>query len=161
MLPIGKNTKEGTTLNVGSIHGGAATNVVCDLVELKGEYRAFATKNILKIEKTITQVVKKVEKTTGTKIDLLLDETSVIPPFSGDLKSEIVDYVKKASKSLKIKPLFVESYSTSDACFYSGLGFQTISICRGGTSAHSVDETLKLKDLLLTINLLHKIILQD
>ena len=158
MLPIGKDIKEGTTLNVGSIHGGSATNVVCDLVELKGEYRAFSIKNISKIENTITQIVKKVEKTTGTKIDLFLDKKSLIPPFSGDLSSEIVEHIKKVFKSLKISPLFVESFSTSDACFYSGLGYQTISICRGGSKAHSVEETLKFKDLKFTISLLQKIL---
>ena len=161
MLPIGKDSKGGTTLNIGSIHGGSATNVVCDLVELKGEFRAFTTKNISKIEKVITQVVKKVEKKTGTKIDLFLDETSVIPPFSGDLKSEIVNHVKKVAKSLKISPTFTDSFSTSDACFYSGLGYQTISICRGGSKAHSTEETLKLNDLLQTIKILHTIVLQD
>ena len=158
LLPIGKNTSKGFTLNVGIINGGSSTNVVCDKVELSGEYRAFSNKNIKLIEETIKKVVKKVESQSGAKVDVLFDEKSYIPPFLGDLKSPLVNFCKKVSSSLKITPNFSESYSTSDACFYSHMGYPTISICRGGSKAHSNEETLEFKHLKTTINLLENIV---
>lgn len=158
LIPTGKNAKNGTTLNIGKIAGGASTNVVCDSVELKGELRGFTQKAMTNLQKVILAKSKIVEKKLGVKIEVVFNEHSAIPPFSGNPNTEICNFCKKATKKAGLAPKFEKAFYTCDANFYSSKGYEAINVSRGGSNAHSNNESLLLSDLKNTISLINMLI---
>ncbi|OGE30347.1 hypothetical protein A2631_01055 [Candidatus Daviesbacteria bacterium RIFCSPHIGHO2_01_FULL_44_29] len=157
-LPIGKNSQQGWTLNIGQVHGGEATNVVCDLVTLTGEIRAFKDQTIKSVEEKISQISQKIGKRFNTQIKFKIKKSSYIPPFNGDKNSAIAKLCYQTSLSVGLKPIFKESFSTSDANNLSGKGYPTISVSRGGSNAHSNSEKLQLRHLKQTAGFLKKLV---
>lgn len=158
-LPIGRNTKEGWTLNIGKIIGGKGTNVVCDNVLLEGEIRAFDPKIMKVVEQKISTVCQKVSKVSGLKVIFEVDKESFIPPFKGKEKSEIAKVCKIATAKAGANTVFKKSFSTSDANMYSGMGHQVISVSRGGKFAHSSNEILESKELHTALKVLQELVI--
>lgn len=152
-LPMGKNEKEGWTLNLGTISGGAKTNIVCDMVRLKGELRAFSKESMGKVISLIKTYCGVVEKKYGVKVSIVFDWGGYIPPFISLKGGEIAKACASACKKIGIDSFFETSYSTSDANSFSGMGYKVISVSRGGKNVHTCKEELKLADLLKTISL--------
>lgn len=158
-LPIGRNTREGWTLNIGKISGGKGTNVVCDNVVLEGETRAFSSETMKKTEKKISDVCQEVSKKMNLTVRFEIDKDSYIPPFSGEAKSELTDECKRATIKSGAKPIFKESFSTSDANMYSGKSYKVISVSRGGKFAHSTNEILEIKELNMALKILQELVI--
>ena len=156
-LPIGRNTKEGWTLNIGIIKGGKDTNVVCDFVELKGELRAFNLKKMEFVMNLLKNSCLRFSKKYQTLIEVFFDKKEFISPFSGKKEGEINKICIKACKKLGLRCLFKKSYSTSDANSFSGKGLEVISVSRGGKNAHSNEEEVSLSDLKRTIKLVNEL----
>lgn len=159
LLPVGKNTTEGSTFNVGEIKGGGASNIVCDLVELSGEFRGFTVATMQGTKKKLLDVCQRIEKETGVTITVEFDTKSIIPPFAGDTESAIAESCRKVGKKLGFEAIFKESYSSSDANYYSGLGYPSISVCRGGTDGHTTRETLQFSDLKKAVDIVTELAL--
>lgn len=157
LLPIGKDTKEGSTFNIGAIEGGSATNVVCDLVELKGELRGFREDTMARLKEVVLKKAKEVENKTGVKIEVIFDEKGAAPPLIGNSDNEICDLCKKVALKIGLKPSFSEAFYTCDGNFYSALGYATITVSRGGSDAHAKTESLLLADLEKTVELIKEI----
>lgn len=138
-LKVGRNLKEGWTMNIGKIVGGSGTNVVCDEVIMYGEVRAFE-------KKVMDKVLDEIRKVCG-EMKMEVDEESYIPPFEGDENGELVKLCKEVSNKCGLEFKVVSSFSTSDANFYSGKGYKTISVSRGGKNAHSTEENISIADL--------------
>lgn len=157
-LPLGKNNKEKWTLNIGKISGGESTNVVCDLVELKGEFRFFNQKRVKKIKLNLQKICKQVAKEFSAKIKVDFDEKSYIPPFKGKVSGKINKICEKACDEIGLNCEFKEAFSTSDANSFSGQGFEVVSVSRGANNAHSKSEEFSLADLKKTISLLKALV---
>lgn len=138
-LKVGRNLEEGWTMNIGKIVGGSGTNVVCDEVIMYGEVRSFE-------RKVMDKVLGEIRETCG-ETNVEVDEESFIPPFEGDENGELVKLCKDVSERCGLEFKVVSSFSTSDANFYSGKGYKTISVSRGGKNAHSTEENLSIEDL--------------
>lgn len=157
-LPIGKNEKNGTTMNIGIINGGSGTNVVCDHVGLKGESRAFTPDLMIGQEKIIKQKCENTAKETGVTINFLPDDSSYIPPLDSGGKKEIIDVCETACKKLNLQCEIKTEYSTSDANFFSGFGYETVCVSAGGRNAHSVNESIKISDMIKTTKLINELV---
>lgn len=146
-LSVGRNLDEGWTMNVGKIVGGGATNVVCDEVVMSGEIRAFDKKIMDEVIKDIRQKCSQISRKSKAGIKVKIDEESYVPPFEGKPNGKLVEICQKASVACGLSFYIATSFSTSDANMYSGKGYQTISVSRGGKKAHSVDEEISIIDL--------------
>ncbi len=159
-LPLGRDLKEGWTFNIGQINGGKSTNVVCELVNLKGEIRAYDQSTMNKIAGLVQQKCDAVAKKHQIKIDFILDKSSLVPAFNGQTSGPIIEAVTQACQQNGLKAEFKSSFSTSDANNFSGQGYSVLSVSRGGKNAHSVQETLSLKDLKNAVAIVHSLIYQ-
>jgi tripeptide aminopeptidase len=157
-LPIGKKIEEGWTLNIGKISGGNSTNVVCDQVDLMGELRAFDDSVFTKMKKKIREIGEEVALITNSTIELIEEVSSYIPPFKGKATGELIDLCKKATEEVGLKWVITKSFSTSDSNFYSAKGYLVVTVSKGGESAHSVNEKIKVSHLDDTIRLIISII---
>lgn len=157
-LPHGTNEEKGTTLNVGKIKGGTATNVVPDYVVIEGEFRAFENEQINKFPNFLKKICDEISSETGVSIRSIPNEDkSYAAPFRGSRSSQICKVCAEASKKIGIKPVFKAAYYTSDANHFSEKGLETIVVSRGGKNAHSKNEEIRLRELEISSKLVQEL----
>ncbi len=144
---IKKRGKSGTT-NVGVINGGAATNVVTDLVTIRAEARShdpvFRKEIVKQIEKAFQSAVKQVKNSDGkvgkVKIEGRLDYES----FRLEKDEPTVVAAMAAVKSIGEKPNPQITNGGVDANWLSARGIPTVTLGCGQMNPHMVTEALDL-----------------
>jgi len=157
-LPIGRNVQSGSTMNIGIIHGGARTNVICDQVDLKGELRGFSVSTMHNLRLKIVSVCKQLEKEHRAKVRVVFDRADTVPPLEEIQGQLIRTACLSACRSIGIKAHFVSTFSTSDANQFSSRGYQVISVARGGADVHSTKESIHLHHVLQTAELIRQLV---
>ncbi len=141
-----------TTCNIGTIEGGVATNVVPPLVVVTGEARGH---NKAKLDAVKVSMVAAFEaavdaaKTDGADLPYL--EVIVETDFPGtDIPGdhEVVLLAKKAAANLGAEMKTKTVGGGADANIFFEKGIVTGVIGTGMTDLHTVNETIKLEDML-------------
>lgn len=145
------NTKQGrgknALVNIGTINGGKGTNVISDKVEMEGEIRSFKKKNLeYKYKMLRNQLGKSCDLFSCIyKIQIL--EDSSVPVMENSDDEKMVKIVKNASKVLGLPFFLAEGSFTSEGNFLSAKGYKVLTVCRGGTNAHSNKESITVQEL--------------
>ncbi|PRX26948.1 tripeptide aminopeptidase [Orenia metallireducens] len=137
---------EDTTANIGVIRGGQATNIVPDLVELEGEARSLRVDKLDRQTEHMADIFERSAAKFNAKVEI--DVERMYPAFDLSRNSQIVDIAVKAARAIEIKPLLQSTGGGSDANIFNGKGIPTINISVGMTDVHSIDENIKVDDLL-------------
>lgn len=146
---IEKRGKHGTS-NVGVIEGGAATNVVCDLVRLRVEARshdrAFRERIVREIEKAFSRAAKQVRSTSGqrgkVKINGRLDYEAFCLPRDNASAVAAAAAIEAAGAEVD----YAIANGGLDANWLTERGIPTVSLGCGQNNIHTVDEWLDLKE---------------
>lgn len=146
---IERQNKRGTS-NVGVIQGGAATNVVTDLVKIRAEARAhdpkFRQKIIGEIEKAFHKAAKQVRNSAGecgsVKIEGHLDYESFALPTN----SPAVELAKNAVLATGLTPEMNISNGGLDANWLTAHGIPTVTLGCGQNDIHTTAEWLDLAE---------------
>lgn len=146
---------ESATLNIGTIKGGSATNIISDSCEISGEIRALSTDNAVKIAKDLeTQINKTCEE---YKTQLVFEHNVLYKSFKVSPKHSVVQRYQKAVKSIGIKPELRTTFGGSDNNVMFDNGITGIVIASGMHNCHSteeyttVDEMEKVTEILLSL----------
>lgn len=143
-LPQGRIDEE-TTCNIGTIHGGTATNIVAEEVKIVMETRS---RNMQKLEDLTAQYVRIFEegaKETGVTLDL---ETRLsYSPYVIEENSPVVQIAAQAARDLNFEVKIQESGGGSDANFFNAYGIPTTVLGVGMTNAHTKQECILEQDL--------------
>lgn len=151
-----------TTCNIGKIDGGIATNIVPALAEVTGEARSH---NKEKLDEVVNSVISAFEtaveneKADGSALPWL--ETTVETDFPGTNipeKHEVVQLAKKAAKNLGQSMQTKTIGGGSDANIFFEKGIVAGVIGTGMTDVHTVNETIKLSDMVKNASLMLEII---
>lgn len=130
-----------STLTIGKIEGGRATNQVSDFAEAFLDIRYTNSKERKKIERKIRPLSKKFKK-------IEIEEIVSANPYSVDKKNKFLKIFSRiAYQKFKIKTSFSFSHGSSDARFFIEKGIPTILIRPIGGGHHSENEWIDLKDL--------------
>ncbi len=155
-LKMGK-AADGSTLNVGMVHGGRRTNVIPAETEVVGEVRAYSDAGIKKRLSEVAAASKSSCADTGCRYKLSI--VPEVPPFSRSASKGILRLAKNASirAGLDFAPL------TLDACIQANViadraKFPVLGLCRGGHEAHSNSEWTRAGYLSDASNLIFEII---
>ena len=146
-VPQGRIDEE-TTCNIGLINGGRATNIVPDVVEIKGECRS---RNQAKMEKLTQEIVAAYEagaKEVGAKIDI-----EVLPsynPYKLSHDSIAMVIAKKAAENIGLVPDITGTGGGSDANHFNEYGISCTVLGVGMTNCHTCEECLIEEDLYKT-----------
>ncbi len=146
---VEKNGKRGTS-NVGVIHGGAATNVVTDLVQIRAEARShhakFRERIIAEIEKAFQRAAKQVTNIAGqygkAKIDGRLD-------YEAFCLSKDEPAVLAAQRAVDAEARTAEvniSNGGLDANWLTARGIPTVTLGCGQNQIHTAQEWLDLAE---------------
>ncbi len=145
-----------TTVNLGTIKGGSATNVIPDQVEINGEVRSFKTKKIKKIVENIKNCFETEAEKLSAKV-IFKSDWDFMPytvPEGDDVFIKTSDILKKVG----LDPKPVTSLSGSDANSLNSMGIKAVNLGIGAQNPHSNDEFILLEDLYKTAEIVLELV---
>jgi tripeptide aminopeptidase len=165
-LPVGRIDHE-TTLNVGLIDGGVATNIVPRTTRIKGEARSHddnklkgLTQNIIDTFESVVKTCPKFEdpdtKRILPDIDIQIHEDFQATHISDD--HPVVQIASQAASLLNRSLNIAHSGGASDANIFCQNGIITGVLGTGMTDIHTVNESIQLDDMIRTVELIFTII---
>lgn len=134
-----------TTLNIGSIQGGAATNIVPDICTCEGEIRSYSHEKALEQEEILRDIFQTAAREAGadfemkSSIDLVAYETDVSEP--------VVARFERACRKLGLPGTLTRTFGGSDNNHFALQGISGIVLSCGMHEAHSVREYTTVEEL--------------
>ena len=162
-LEIGRIDQE-TTCNIGTIEGGVATNIVPNLVTVKGEVRSHDEKKLIKVTDAIVGAFKNaVEEFSkiSSSDDLPRVEVFINKDFSSTKIPDnhpVVTLARKAAANLGREMSVKTTGGGADANIFFEKGIVMGVLGTGMRDMHTVRESVRLDDMVKTVELLLEII---
>ena len=162
-LEIGRIDQE-TTCNIGIIEGGRAINIVPNLVTVKGEARSHDEEKLSKVTNEMVSSFKEVvenHKEASSDDGLPRLEVYVEKDFSRTYipdEHPVVSLACKAAENLGRKMVSKTTGGGADANILFGKGIVTGVLGTGMRDMHTVRESVRLDDMVKTVELLLEII---
>jgi tripeptide aminopeptidase len=145
-MPLGR-LDAGTTVNVGTISGGTAMNVVPEECTLVGEVRALEYE---RAETLVAEIVDRVHEAANMP-DCDCDvDVSVQRSFAGfhlSPRSTAIQVAEAALRSCGHEPVAISSGGGSDANVLLAAGFQTVNLANGTERNHEPGERVSVAAL--------------
>jgi len=150
---------EMTTVNIGSIHGGMATNVVAPECVVQGEVRAVDDDEILRLLKETRDLFESVGASYGAGVEFRT--VREFGPYAHSDGSTMVHRIEQALKGagLVVNPL--RYTGGSDANVLNSRGFPAINIGIGAQNPHADDEFILIEDLHASSRVIRNLIQQQ
>jgi tripeptide aminopeptidase len=152
-MKLGRIDEE-TTANIGVIQGGEATNIITNLVTLKGEARSL---DDAKLEEQTRHMVKCLED-AAAKYEVTVDGVTTKGRVESDVSREyyamdvsedsrVVRLVKQAGARMGLKVETMSSGGGCDANIFNKRGIECANLGTGMRAIHTVKEWLDVKDM--------------
>jgi tripeptide aminopeptidase len=165
-MPLGRIDAE-TTANIGTIHGGLATNIVARQVILEGEVRSHDADKLQRLTDTLLQSFATAtagmtrmidgEAVTATLQNQVLSDYPImhVPKSAG-----IVRLVEQAAGTLGRALEVAMAGGGSDANIFNQRGIETVILGTGMSKVHTVEESVAVADMVKVAELLVEVIRQ-
>lgn len=163
-MPLGRIDEE-TTSNIGTIHGGHATNIVANRLSLRGEVRSH---NRDKLSSYTQQIINAVEKEVEAasislngeikKASMSLDLHEDFPPMRVSESAEVLKTVIAAGEALGRPQQVCAAGGGSDANIFNENGIAMVIMASGMDKVHTINEQIKLDDMVKASELLVEVI---
>jgi len=144
-LRLGRLDDE-TTVNIGIIQGGERSNIVCDRVEVHGEVRS---RNESKLSRELANIHTAFQM-AGEKWCARVDvsESKIYQGFALNTDDEVVQLAQEALRKIGLVPALAPRGGGSDANNFNAKGIPAVNLGVGANQDHTVDENVRLEDLL-------------
>jgi tripeptide aminopeptidase len=150
-MPLGQVDAE-TTANIGIIHGGLATNIVPDLVEIVGEARSQDDQKLQRQTEAMAQALHEAAGRHGAHVDI--DVESKYRAYRVPDDAPIVARLKQAMRQFGLEPVCTPTAGGSDANIFNEHGIQVVNISTGMDHVHSTEECIHLSEMVACAQLL-------
>jgi tripeptide aminopeptidase len=154
-MKIGRIDEE-TTTNLGIIGGGKATNIVPDFVEVRGEARSRAEEKLVAATEGICREFISAAEEENTRVEL--DVNRLYPAYHVQEDDELLQLVQRAGESLGLEVKVMPTGGGSDANIINGKGITAVNLAVGNEEVHTVDEFIRVGDLVRVTELSLKIV---
>jgi tripeptide aminopeptidase len=152
-MKLGRIDEE-TTANIGVIHGGEATNIITNFVQLKGEARSL---DDAKLEAQTAHMVKCLED-AAAKYEVTVDGVTTKGRVESEVNREyfamdvsddsrVVRLVKQAAARMGLNVETMASGGGCDANIFNKRGIECANLGTGMRAIHTVKEWLDVKDM--------------
>lgn len=145
LLPNGRIDEE-TTLNVGIISGGRATNIVPEEAHCDLEVRSIDKNKMLEVEKKAKEIIKKT--CAEYKARPSIERTLEYEGFIIRETDPVAVLTSEAMKKIKLKPVFLAMGGGSDTNIINSSKISAINLSCGMQKIHSTEEFIMIKDLI-------------
>ncbi|MGL5125575.1 MAG: M20/M25/M40 family metallo-hydrolase [Fusobacteriaceae bacterium] len=154
-LRLGRIDAE-TTSNIGVVSGGNAVNIVMPQVSMMYEARSFKKETLDKLLEETFGIFQE----TADKFNAKFSHDVVIGYDGYQLSenSEILNVIEKATKSAGLELKKISSGGGCDANIYSGKDIPSINLGIGMSKVHTVEENIKIEDMVNCTKLICEII---
>jgi tripeptide aminopeptidase len=149
-----------TTANIGVIRGGEATNIITNLVTLKGEARSL---DDAKLDAQTAHIIKCCEEAAAryevtvdgvtTKARVEAHVTREYHAMDVPDDSRVVKLVKEAAARMGLKVETLASGGGCDANIFNKRGIECANLGTGMRAIHTVKEWLDVKDMYASANM--------
>ncbi|KLU59947.1 peptidase T [Peptococcaceae bacterium CEB3] len=143
-IPDGR-INEITTANIGTFHGGLATNIVPETVVIKGEVRSLSLTELEEISNQIKSVFERVINDHGGKSQVTVKR--VYDPYELTTDMPVISIAQAAIRKLGWEPVLKASGGGSDANYYNPYGIPCAVLGIGTQKIHTPEEYIKVDDL--------------
>lgn len=154
-----------TTANIGTVHGGLASNIIPSQLSLRGEVRSH---NVDKLREQTESIISIVEEEVNKAKIVIGDETKVATmslelkeDFSPMLVTEdaqILQIIQEAGNALGRPQKIQAAGGGSDANIFNGHGIEMVIMATGMEKVHTVNEQISVDDMVKASELLVEII---
>lgn len=154
-----------TTANIGTIHGGQASNIIPNQVSLRGEVRSHDVNKLREqTELIISAIEEEVDKATivvsgeSKRASMALELKEDFPPMRVAEEAPILQIICAAGEALNRPQEIRAAGGGSDANIFNGHGIEMVIIATGMAKVHTINEQVSLEDMVKTSQLLVEII---
>jgi tripeptide aminopeptidase len=134
-----------TTANFGVISGGKATNIVCDLLEIRGEARSHDEGELQAYLDEVDAVFKGVCAARGAGLEI--EYNLEYPAFSVPENDPVIRLASRAMKGLGIRPVREISGGGQDGNYLNAKGITAVGIATGYDKVHTEREEQSISEL--------------
>ena len=133
------------TVNVGTISGGRATNIVPDSCTVTGEIRALCHQDALdRLNEIHSEFV---EQAQAVDAKLNFNHTIHITGYRVDTDAPVAQRFKRACEAVGVVPRFTDTYGGSDCNILSAYGIQGLVVATAMNNCHAVSEYTTVEEL--------------
>ncbi len=146
---------EETTVNVGIIKGGQVLNAVPEKTNVKIECRSQSHEKCIHQSNLIKKVFLTAAKAMGAQTKVKMELNMKASPISED--AEVVGVVKRAVRSVGLKPNVRIICGGTDASSYNEKGIETVVIGMGAKAGHTKEENIAVADMEKAVDIIKHI----
>jgi len=162
-LELGRIDEE-TTCNIGVIQGGLAINIIPNLVKVKGEVRSHNAEKLEHVTQTIVAAFEKAIAESKTKVngselpavDALVNHDFTLTHIAED--HPVVTLAARAARNLGRDMVCKTTGGGADANVFFEKGIVTGVLGTGMQNMHTINESVKLDDMVAAVELLLEIL---
>jgi len=129
---------DGVTVNIGTINGGTATNVVAENTVFTGEVRSFDDTLAQNKLNEITDIINTVAASYGAEVKI--ESEICVKAYYVDEAHPVTARFAKACEEIGVKPEIVETYGGSDNNQFFPMGINGLVVSCGMNNCHSCNE---------------------
>ncbi|HIJ89420.1 MAG: M20/M25/M40 family metallo-hydrolase [Desulfobulbaceae bacterium] len=166
-LRLGRLDEE-STANIGRITGGKATNIIPESAVVEGEVRSHSSEKLAAYSQQIKDTVQAVidnwqpelgaQLASGVRPRLDFHISQEYPAMHLARNAPVLQRVDKAAARLQREIRYERAGGGSDANIFNGKGLQTAIIGIGMDHVHSTEESIDLRDMTRTTELIVSIL---
>jgi len=150
-MPLGRIDPE-TTSNVGTIHGGEATNIIPDRVEMRLEARSLYDDKLARQTQAMVEALESAAARNGARLEM--DVSPMYSAFRIPEDAPLVQQLSDATRAFGLEPLPMPTGGGSDANILNGRGIQSVAFSTGMDQVHTTGERIALRDMILCADIL-------
>ena len=143
-LPCGR-IDSNTVTNYGIVHGGSATNVIPDRVDLVGELRGHDLEKVQYVRNQIEETTDHILDDTRASAEIIW--TALYPGYNVSLDELCIQCFVSACNKLDMKVDYITTDGGGDANPLNGAGITCVPFGLGMRAIHTNQEHIKLVDL--------------
>jgi tripeptide aminopeptidase len=147
---------EETTANIGIIKGGIATNIVMPELEILAEARSLDNSKLNIQTQHMVKVFEKAAADFGAKVEIKTER--MYSAFSVDENDEIIGLLKRAFANMNIEPSVIPTGGGSDTNILNANGIKAVNLSVGMEKAHTLEEYIRIEDLMNSARMIVEII---
>jgi len=148
-----------TTVNIGTINGGKATNIISEKVIIRGEIRSQTKSEIFTHLENIEQIFTQEATIRGGNIKF--DKQLAFAPYQHNSDLQAYQILESAIKNAGLIPNPIHYTGGSDANVFNEKGLPTINLGIGAQNPHSSEEFILIEDLVKSAEIALEIVKSD
>ena len=143
-MRLGKIDEE-TTANVGVIHGGVATNIIPERVDVDMEARSRDEAKLIAQTEHMIHLFQEAAARHGAHVDI--EAKRIYNGYRHPIDSDLIRWVAEAVRRIGLEPIYHEAGGGTDANVFNARGIPSVVISTGQADVHTKNEHIAIADL--------------